>query len=66
VTGTAGRKSLPLITNNQLHSRFYFFNSIVLIPQWVKLVEPNKVWLDINFGVPDKVVFMQPLSGPGC
>jgi len=36
---------------------FDFFNSILLIPQWVKLVEPYKVRLDINLGVPDKMMF---------
>jgi len=45
---------------------FIFFNSILLIPGWVKLVEPNEVRLDINFGVPDKPMFTQPLLGPGC
>jgi len=63
---TAGRKTLPLITYDQLNSLFDFFNSILLIPGWVKLAEPNKVRLDINFGVPDKAVFTQPLLGPGC
>jgi len=48
----------------------------ILIPYWtyfyypgatlVKLAEPDKGRLDINFGVPDKVMFMQPLLGPGC
>jgi len=66
VPTTARRMTSPLITNNQLNSWFYFFNSILLIPGWVKLVEPNKVRLDIEFGVPDKPMFMQPLLGPGC
>jgi len=43
-----------------------FFNSILLIPRWVKLVEPYKVRLDIDLGVPDKTMFTQPLLGPGC
>jgi len=64
--GTARRMTLPLITNNQLNSWFNFFNSILLIPGWVKFVEPNKVLLDIDFGVPDKPMFTQPLPGPGC
>jgi len=55
----------PLITYDQLHSWFYFFNSILLIPGWVKLAEPNKVRLNINLGVPDKPMFTQPLLGPG-
>jgi len=64
---TVRRKTLPLITNNQLNSWFdFFFNSILLIPGWVKLVEPYKVRLDINFGAPDKPMFTQPLLGPGC
>jgi len=54
----------PLITNNQLDCWFYFFDSILLIPGWVKLAEPNKVWFYIDFGVPDKPMFMQPLLGP--
>jgi len=58
--------TLPLITNNQLNGWFYFFNSILLIPGWVKLAEPYKVQLDIDFGVPDKLMFMQPLPGLGC
>jgi len=62
---TARRMTSPLIANNQLNSWFDFFNSILLIPGWVKLAEPNKVWLDINFGVPDKPMFMQPLLGLG-
>jgi len=62
---TVRRMILPLITNNQLNSWFYFFDSILLIPGWVKLVEPNKVRLDIDFRVPDKLMFMQPLPGPG-
>jgi len=62
---TVRRMTLPLITNNQLHCWFDFFNSILLIPGWVKLVEPNKVRLDIDFGVPDKPMFTQPLLGPG-
>jgi len=56
----------PLITNNQLNSWFDFFNSILLIPGWIKLAEPNKVRLDIDLGVPDKPMFTQPLLGPGC
>jgi len=63
---TACRMTLPLMTNNQLNCWFDFFDSILLIPGWVKLVEPYKVRLDINLGVPDKVVFTQPLPGPGC
>jgi len=38
----------------------------ILIPQWVKLVEPYKVRLDINLVVPDKMMFTLPLLGPGC
>jgi len=56
----------PLITNDQLNCQFNFFNSILLITQWVKLVETYKVRLDINIGVPDKAMFLQPLSGPVC
>jgi len=56
----------PLITYDKLNSWFDFFNSILLIPGWVKLAEPNKVRLDINFGVPDKLMFTQPLLGRGC
>jgi len=26
----------------------------------------GKVRLDINLGVPEKAMFMQPLLGPGC
>jgi TRAP-type mannitol/chloroaromatic compound transport system permease small subunit len=63
-TGTVRRMTLPLITNNQLNSWFYFFDSILLIPGWVKLAEPNKVRLDIDFRVPDKLMFTQPLLGP--
>jgi hypothetical protein len=37
---------------------FDFFDSVLLIPQWVKLAEPYKVWLDINLGVPDKAMFL--------
>jgi len=55
----------PLITNNKLNSWFYFFSSILLIPGWVKLAEPNEVRLDIDFGVPDEPMFMQPLLGFG-
>jgi len=74
-TATACTLTSPLITNDQLNCWFDFFNSIPLITQWVKLVEPDKVTklgepdkvrLDINLGVPDKVMFMQPLLGPGC
>jgi len=42
-----------------------FFDSILLIPQWVKLAEPYEVRLYIDFGVPNKAMLMQPLSGPG-
>jgi len=63
---TARTLTSPLITYDKLNCWFDFFNSILLIPQWVKLAEPDKVWLDINFGVPNKVMFTQPLSGPGC
>jgi len=66
VTATACRKTSPLITNDKLNCWFDFFNSILLIPGWVKLAEPDKVRLDIDLGVPDKVMFTQPLSGPGC
>jgi len=66
LTATARTMTLPLITNDQLNCQFDFFYSILLITQWVKLAEPYKVQLDINLGVPDKVMFMQPLSGPGC
>ena len=62
---TVRRMTSSLITNNQLNCWFDFFDSILLIPGWVKLAEPYKVRLDINFGVPDKLVFTQPLSGPG-
>jgi len=43
-----------------------FFDSTLLIPQWVELAEPYKVWFYIDLGVPNKAMFMQPLSGPGC
>jgi len=62
-TGTAPS---PLITYDQLNCWFDFFNSILLIPGWVKLVEPYKVRFDIDFGVPDKAMLRQPLLGPGC
>jgi len=58
---TARRMTSPLITYDKLNSWFDFFNSIILIPGWVKLVEPYKVWFYINLGVPDKLMFMQPL-----
>jgi len=35
-----------------------FFDSILLIPQWVKLVEPYEVRFYIDLGVPDKAMFM--------
>jgi len=70
---TARRMTSPLITSDKLNSWFDFFNSILLIPGWVKLAEPFKVWLDIikvwfyiNLGVPDEPMFRQPLLGPGC
>jgi len=66
LTATAHTLTLPLINNDQLNCWFDFFNSILLIMQWVKLVEPYKVRLDIDLGVPDKAMFTQPLSGPGC
>jgi len=47
-----------LETNYQLHCWFDFFDSVFLLPQWVKLVEPYKVRLDINLGVPDKAIFL--------
>jgi len=56
----------PLITYDKLNRWFDFFNSILLIPGWVKLAEPYKVRLEINLEVPDEAVFMQPLLGPGC
>jgi len=65
-TVTARTMTSPLITNDQLNCWFDFFNSILLIPGWVKLAEPDKVRLDITLGVPDKVMLMQPLLGPGC
>jgi len=49
----------------KLYCWFDFFDSIILIFRWIKLVEPYKVRLDINLGVPDKMMFTQPLSGPG-
>jgi len=57
--------TLALITNDKLNFWFDFFNSILLVPRWVKLAEPYKVRLDINLGVPNKMMFMKPLLGPG-
>jgi len=65
-TATMRQLTSPLITYDQLNCWFDFFNSILLIPGWVKLVEPYEVRLDIDFGVPDEPMFTQPLSGPGC
>jgi len=66
LTATARTMTSPLIANDKLNCRFDFFNSILLIPGWVKLVEPYKVRLDIDLGVPDKAMFTHPLLGPGC
>jgi len=63
---TAHTLTSPLITNDKLNCWSDFFNSILLIMQWVKLAEPYKVRLDINLGVPGKVMLMKPLLGPGC
>jgi len=38
---------------------------LIFLILYFKLAEPNKVRLDIDFGVPDKPMFMQPLLGPG-
>jgi len=58
-TGTARINSLLCRgkPEDQLNCLFDFFDSILLIPQWVKLVEPYEVRLYINLGVPDKAMF---------
>jgi len=66
MTATSCTLTSPLITNDQLYCQFDFFNSIPIIPRWVKLVEPYKVRLNIDLAVPDKAMFMQPLLGPDC
>jgi len=66
MTATARTKTSPLITNDKLNCWFDFFNSILLIPGWVKLAEPDKFRLNIDLGVPEKPMFTQTLLGPGC
>jgi len=61
---TAHRKTSPFITYDKLICLIFLI--LYFIPGWVKFAEPNKVRLDINFGVLEELMFMQPLLGPGC